>query len=132
MEVLQENLALHSVFVAQAANETRWERAHLTFNTSDDSSGSLIIIVSNFDFGEAAPEPGNNDLILTVDDVVLTLCLPCDYDSLGDVGGITVDGPNRIDVPLRFVEQYQFNASAPACPNETFTFTIESGTSLTS
>ena len=99
----------------------------VNLNTSDDQTGALAILVSNFDFGEAPPEAGQDDIFLAVDDVVLTLCLPCDYNSLGDVGGIAVDGPERIDVSLRIVSHYQINASASVCPNETFTYTIESG-----
>lgn len=92
-------------------------------------SGSLIIIASNFDLGEAAPEPGSefDDVFLAVDDIILTLCLPCDYDSLGDVGAINVDGPERIQVSLRLADHYQINASSPVCPNETFAYAIESG-----
>ena len=131
LEVLQANLAIHSIFMPSQsmANQTQWERAHLDFNTSDTYSGSLVIIASNFELGEAAPEPGSDsdDVFLAIDDIILTLCLPCDYDSLGDVGSVIVDGPERIDVSLRLVHQYQFNASSSVCPNETFTYAIESG-----
>ena len=128
LEVLQENLATHPVFTS-SLNETGWQRAQLNFNTSDMYSGSLVIIASNFDLGEAAPEPGSetDDVFLAVDDIILTLCLPCDYDSLGDVGSISVDGPERIDVSLRLIDHYPFNASSPVCPNETFAYAIESG-----
>jgi hypothetical protein len=131
VEVLQENFATHSIFISSPStgNETQWQRAQLDFNTSDIYSGSLVIIASNFDLGEAAPEPGSesDDVFLAIDDIILTLCLPCDYDSLGDVGGINVDGPETIDVSLRLVDHYQFNASSPVCPNETFAYAIESG-----
>ena len=131
MEVLQENLATHPVFMSSPStgNETQWQRARLNLNTSDVYSGSLVIIASNFDLGEAAPEPGSetDDVFLAVDDIILTLCLPCDYDSLGDVGAINVDGPERIEVSLRLVDHYQINASSPVCPNETFAYAIESG-----
>lgn len=131
MEVLQENLATHPVFMSSPStgNETQWQRTQLNFNTSDVYSGSLVIIASNFDLGEAAPEPGSevDDVFLAVDDIILTLCLPCDYDSLGDVGAINVDGPERIEVSLRLVAHYQFNASSPVCPNETFAYAIASG-----
>ena len=131
LEVLQENLATHPVFMSSqsTSNETQWQRAQLNFNTSDVYSGSLVIIVSNFDLGEAAPEPGSeaDDVFLAIDDITLTLCLPCDYDSLGDVGSISVDGPENIDVSLRLVDHYQLNASSPVCPNETFAYAIESG-----
>ena len=131
LEVLQENFASHPIFMSgqSSSNETQWQRAQLTFNTSDTYSGSLVIIASNFDLGEAAPEPGSDadDVFLAIDDITLTLCLPCDYDSLGDVGSINVNGPERIDVSLRLVDRYQFNASSPVCPNETFAYAIESG-----
>ena len=129
LTVLQQNLAEHSIFVTQNANVSRWERAQVSVNTSEEFTGALAIVASNFDFGEALPDAGEDDVFLAIDDVVLTYCLPCDYDRLGDVGGITVDGvpDDGIDVGLRLVEHYQFNASAEVCPNETFTFTIESG-----
>ena len=130
--MLQQNLVEHIIFVAQNTNisQARWEIAQVALNTSEEYSGVLAIETSNFDFGEALPDPGEEDVFLAIDDVVLTYCLPCDYDRLGDVGGITVDGvpPDGIDVGLRLVQHYQFNASAEVCPNETFVFTIESGT----
>ena len=133
-QVLQENLATHSVYMSGQSttgnNRTQWQVAKLNLTTSDTNSGSLIIIASNFELGEAPPEPGtDDDVFLAIDDIILTLCLPCDYDSLGDVGSISVDGPKRIDISLRLVTQYQFNASSTVCPNETFTFAIESGES---
>lgn len=127
MEVLQENVGIHSIFMSQNANSTHWQRVQINLTTSDDYFGPLAFVVSNFDFGEAIPEPGQDDIFLAIDDIVLTLCLPCDYDSLGDVGGISVDGPERINVSLRIVDHYQFNASSSVCPNEALTFTIESG-----
>ena len=99
----------------------------MNLTATQDFNGTLAIVASNIDFGEAPPAPGEDDVFLAIDGVVLTYCLPCDYDSLGDVGGISVDGPDRIDVALRIVTTYQYNASSSVCPNETFTFTIESG-----
>lgn len=101
----------------------------MTFNTSGEYSGALAIVASNSDLGEAAPEPGEANVFLAIDDILLTYCLPCDYDRLGDVGGITVGGApgGGIDVHLRLVDHYQLNASAQVCPNETFTYRIESG-----
>ena len=127
LEILQENVRIRSIFMPQNTNSTQWQRAELNLTTTGNYNGSLAIVASNQDLGEAQLAPGEDDVFLAVDDIILTYCLPCDYDSLGDVGGIDVDGPERIDVALRVVSTYQYNASSSVCPDETFTFTIESG-----
>ena len=83
--------------------------------------------VSEFDLGEAILEPDDTELFIALDNITLTFCLPCDYDTLSEPGGIILSTPERIDIQLRQSTRYRFNASASACPNETLVFTIESG-----
>lgn len=89
-------------------------------------ASALYFEASRFDLGEA-PLESDEEVFLALDNVTLTFCLPCDYDALVEPDAIVVGGPERIDIQLRRLSTYQFNASAPVCPNETLVFTIESG-----
>ena len=93
------------------------------------SASALYFEVSRFDLGEA-PLESDEEVFLALDNVTLTFCLPCDYDALVEPDAIIVGGPERIDIQLRRLNAYQFNASAPVCPNETLVFTVESGKSM--
>ena len=111
-------------------NPSPWESVNYSYNTTlqlPSSGSSLYFEASDFDLGEAPPELANQELFLALDNVTITFCLPCDYDSLVESEAIIVGGPERIDLELRRVTSYQFNASTPACPNETLVFTMESG-----
>lgn len=87
----------------------------------------LYFDVSEFDLGEAPPEPGEIEVFLALDNVTLRFCLPCEYDVLVEPGVITLLGPEMIDIQLRQSTVYQFNATTPICPDETFVFNIEAG-----
>lgn len=126
---------MDTVYLSQeAANSSvgsnPWESVNYSYNTTSQlvsSGSSLYFEASEFDLGEAPQELPNQELFLALDNVTLTFCLPCDYDSLVEPGAIILGGPEMIDLELRRVTSYQFNASTPACPNETLVFTIESG-----
>ena len=94
---------------------------------SASSGSSLYLEASAYDLGEAPLESDDQELFLALDNLTLTFCLPCDYDTLTEPGAIIVGGPERVDVQLRTLTTYQFNATTPACPNETLIFSIESG-----
>lgn len=137
LEVIRQNAGIDTVISQTAVNNaTRdglsWESVSYRYNITDPgipSSGtSLFLEVSEFDLGEAPLELENTVLFVALDNVTLTFCLPCDYDSLVEPGTVIVGGPQRLDIQLRLSTVYQFNATSPACPNETLVFTIETGT----
>jgi hypothetical protein len=135
LDIIRENMGVDTVYVSQdSANSSLgsnpWESVSYVYNASlvPLSSGrSLYFEASQYELGEAPLELPNQELFLALDNVSLTFCLPCDYDSLVEPGAIVISGPQRIDLELRRLTSYQFNASAPACPNETLVFNIESG-----
>lgn len=109
-----------------------WERVSYHYNTTTTSEyptsgSSLYFEASQFDLGEAPLEVAGQELFLALDNVTLAFCLPCDYDTLVEPGAIVIGGPQRIDLELRRLTSYRFNASTPVCPNETLLFSIESG-----
>lgn len=139
LEVIRQNAGIDTVISQAAVNNATqdglsWESVSYRYNTTDPgipSSGtSLFLEVSEFDLGEAPLELENTVLFVALDNVTLTFCLPCDYDSLVEPGTVIVGGPQRLDIQLRLSTVYQFNATSPACPNETLVFTIETGRTL--
>lgn len=133
LEVVRENMGVDTVYLGQGAGiSTSWENVDYRYNSttsaeSASSGSSLYLEASVYDFGEAPLESEGQELFLALDNLTLTFCLPCDYDTLTEPGAIIVGGPQRIDIQLRTLTSYQFNATAPACPNETLVFSIESG-----
>ena len=135
LDIILENRGVNTVYISQeSANSSLgsdpWDNVSYVYNITSDpptSGSSVYFEVSQFDLGEAPLEVANQEVFLALDNVSLTFCLPCDYDSLVEPGAILTGGPQRIDLELRRVTSYQFNASTPACPNETIVFNIESG-----
>ena len=136
LDIIWENRAVDSVYsspqegMANSSSSSLWERASFARNTTGldppESGSSLYFEISDFDLGES-PLLSNQELFLALDNVTLTFCLPCDYDTLVEPGAIEVRGPRSIDIALRRLSTYQFNATTPACPNETLFFEIDSG-----
>ena len=110
-----------------STNSSMWTREELSFNTSKEFDGGLYFEVSPFDLGEAIIEPSGIKLFLGVDDILLTFCLPCDYDQLESPGGLMLEGPTEIKVQLRFTTQIFLNGTSPVCPNEGLLYNIDSG-----
>ena len=133
LDVVRENLGVDTVFISSsgASNSHSWEHVSYQYNISIDdallSGSALFFEVSEYDIGEAPLELDSTQLLLALDDVTLTFCLPCDYDSFVEPGAIFLGGPETIDIQLRMSTTYRFNASTPACPNETLVFTLEAG-----
>lgn len=127
---------MNTVYISQGTSNSSldsglWQSASYQYNSSSlnipSSGSSLYFEVSQYDLGEAPLELANVELFLALDNVTLTFCLPCDYNVLVEPGAIIVGGPENIDIQLRRLTTYQFNASTPACPNETLVFNIEAG-----
>ncbi len=108
-------------------NSTVWRRKTLGFNSSDPFDGDLYFDVSPYDFGEAPVEPGGYDLFLGLDDILLTFCLPCDYDALDTGGGLALIGATDLTIRLRVTSKEIYNGSSSICPNQTLEYSIESG-----
>ncbi len=72
-------------------------------------------------------EPGGYDLFLGLDDISLTFCLPCDYDTLGTPGGLGLVGSNDITIRLRVTSKEVYNGTSSVCPNQPLQYNIESG-----
>lgn len=104
-----------------------WTREELIFNTSKAYDGGLYFEVSPFDLGEAINEPTGLSLFLGLDNILLTFCLPCDYNQLESPGGLLLDGPTEIKVQLRITSQVFLNGTSPVCPNEPLVYSIDSG-----
>lgn len=135
LDVVRENLGVDTVFISdsrQGANSTGWERVDYRYNISiydvPTSGSALYFEASEYDIGEAPLETDSTELLLALDNVTLTFCLPCDYDMFVEPGAIILAAPESFEIQLRRSSVYFFNASTPACPNETLVFTIESGT----
>ncbi len=136
-DVVRENMGFDTVFMSDTlgASSTRlWKTASYQYNVSiydlPASGSSLYFQLSQFDIGEAPLEANDTQLLLALDNVTLTFCLPCDYDAFVEPGAVIVGAPQNIDVQLRISTVYEFNASTPACPNETLIFSIESGETI--
>ena len=133
LDVVRENLGVDTVFISssEANNSSSWEHVSYQYNISIHdaplSGSALFFEVSEYDIGEAPLESDATQLLLALDNVTLTFCLPCDYNSFVEPGAIILGGPESIDIQLRRSTTYQFNASTPACPNETLVFTLEAG-----
>ena len=134
LDVVRENMGVDTVSLSTSqgsASPGSWEVASYHYNISlyeAPSSGSTLYFeVSEFDMGEAPLESDNLQLLLALDNVTLTFCLPCDYDAFMDPESVILGTPDNIEIQLRISSTYDFNASTPACPNETLVFTIQSG-----
>ena len=131
LEVVRFDAGIDTVYNSMDSytNDSIWKVALYHYNTTviNDASSSLQMYfdVSGSELGEA--EQDMADIFLALDNVTLTFCLPCDFDGLVELGSIIIGGPQDIQVQLRQLVILQFNASSPACPNETLMFTIEAG-----
>jgi len=132
LEVIRFGADTESVysFMDSAFNASAWSKALYNYTSMDSviSRGDMRMF-----FQLSAAELGESevldmpDVFLALDNVSLTFCLPCDYDGLVEPGAIIVGGPQEIAVVLRQSVTFQFNATSPACPNETLAFVLESG-----
>lgn len=103
-----------------------WQSFHYQYNTS--SSNDPLIFEVFDDFEDLAEAPlVDTSILLALDNISITFCLPCDYDVLTEPGAIVLGGPESIQVHLRSSAKYQFNATTPICPNETLSYNIEAG-----
>lgn len=134
LDLVRENRGVDTVYIAQGVRPTpasqTWDNASYQYSIgfeAPESGASIYFEVSHYDMGEAPVESDDAEVFLALDNITLTFCLPCDYDALVEPEAILLGGPERIDIQLRRLTTYQFNASTPACPNETLVFTIESG-----
>ena len=134
LEVIRFNADSDSVynFMDSTFNASVWSKASYNYTSADSTLGGNLMMffrLSSAELGEAELL-GMPDVFLALDNVTLTFCLPCDYDGLVESGAIIVGGPQEIAVMLRQSVTFQFNATAPACPNETLAFVLESGESV--
>lgn len=136
LDLVRENWGVDTVYISSPSPSPPgpvWESVSYRYNASGmlpSSGSSLYFEASRYELGEAPLESDEAELFLALDNVTLTFCLPCDYDTLTEPDAIIVGRPERIDMQLRRLTTYQFNASTPACPNETLVFNIESGEGL--
>ncbi len=118
-------------YMESTSNASMWQSAAYNYTvtqpvSSEQQQQQMYFMVTGTFIGEAEVV-GGTDIFLALDDVTLTFCLPCDYDGLMEPGAIIVGGPEEINVTLRQSVTFQFNATSPACPNETLAFIIEAG-----
>ena len=120
-------------FMDPTSNASMWLAASYNYSIMNStfmtSSWQMFFLISAAGIGEAEMQD-TMDIFLALDNVTLTFCLPCDYDGLVEPGAIIVGGPEEIRVVLRQSTTFQFNATSPACPNETLVFMLESGVCL--
>ena len=108
----------------------RWETTSLNFSLPSTSNFSdldaIAFEVSEFDLGESVTETPD-PIFLALDDVNLTFCLPCDFDSLSAPGNLMLNDPPDFNITLGTTMLIELEASAVVCSNMSLVFGIESG-----
>lgn len=92
----------------------------------DDRDNELRILIEGLEFGgEAEEEEQDGQWVATVDNITLTLCLPCDFDMLSNPGNLVLTAPSSLNVSLGHVTNFTVTASSPLCPSLPLIFNIE-------
>ena len=93
---------------------------------NEDSVYPLWVVVEGVEMGEAE-ELLASPLVVAVDNLTLTFCLPCDFDLLALPGNLHITAPLAANVSLGQRTQLRLDAASPLCPTLPLFFLIEAG-----
>ena len=122
-----DQIDINTTLAAGAPNITGpWSRAHHHFTLPAlNATYPLYFEQLLVDMGEAPPT--NEEIFLALDDINITFCLPCHFDSLSAEGNMVLDAPDRIPIQVAALIRTNISANSSICPNATFVYTIEAG-----
>ena len=92
----------------------------------EDKAYPLWVVVEGVELGEAE-ELLVPPLVVAVDNLTLTFCLPCDFDLLPLPGNLYIAVPLAVNVSLGQRTQLSVDAASPLCPTLPLFFLIEAG-----
>lgn len=90
----------------------------------EDKAYPLRLTGSSYELGEAEEV---SSLVMAVDDLTVTFCLPCDFDFLPQPGNLNLVAPSSLNVSLGVMSERMLSASSPLCPTLPLFFEIEEG-----
>ena len=130
LSILRVNVGPDGIMVYPAldsANE--WQYHSVQYNVSaipeEDKAYPLRLRACSYELGEA--EEVSSSLVMAVDDITVTFCLPCDFDLLPLPGNLNMMAPSVLNVSLGAMSETVLSASSPLCPVLPLFFQIEAG-----
>lgn len=129
LSILRTNIGPDDIIVyptLDSANE--WQYHSVQYNVSavpeEDKAYPLRLTGSSYELGEAEEV---SSLVMAVDDLTVTFCLPCDFDLLPQPGNLNLVAPSSLNVSLGDMSERMLSASSPLCPTLPLFFEIEEG-----
>lgn len=133
LSIVRTNLGPEDIMVYPSQDgASEWQHLSVQYNVSDlpeeDKAYPLKLrgqSSNSSGFGEA--EEVSSPLVMAVDDVTVTFCLPCDFDLLPQPGNLNITTPTVLNVSLGVMSELVLSTASPLCPTLPLFFQIEAG-----
>ena len=108
---------------------SQWSQWTVDYDVSEgtDEEYQLKILIEGAGVEGEAEEEDVGLLVVAVDNITLSFCLPCDFDLLPEPGNLLLTAPSALNLSLGHITNFSLTASSPLCPSLPLVFNIEAG-----